>query len=268
VDDSQTESDALVWIQKLAGYIDRAYSEAGKRSYSTAEVTSYIRKNFPAPAQSALELLPTGILPSKPFYELLDGFRMDLAFNRAEFPVENEADLQTYARRVASTVGELCLWLVFHHSSVRLREDEESRLIQAAITMGQALQYVNIARDIQVDAEMGRVYLPATWLKEEGLTSQDILNDPKQPKAEQLRQRLLDLAFTEYGKSRATMNLLQDEVRGSLIVAVESYMEIGRVLREKSGVPSRTKKGRATVPRLRRLWVAWKNLSASRSDFQ
>ncbi|KAI3320780.1 hypothetical protein HD806DRAFT_504943 [Xylariaceae sp. AK1471] len=263
VDDSHTEAGALEWIQKLTGYLDRAYSTTGKRPHATVDVVSYVRKNFPTPAQSALELLPTRILPCGPFYELLEGFRMDLAFNHAEFPVENEVDLQTYAHRVASTVGELCLWLVFHHSSIRLPEDKESKLIQAAITMGHALQYVNIARDIQVDAEMGRVYLPANWLKEEGLTPQDILNNPKQPKTERLRQRLLDLAFKEYEKSRPTMNLLQDEVRGPLIVAVESYVEIGRVLREKSGVPSKTRKGRATVPRSRRLWVAWKNLSTS-----
>jgi 15-cis-phytoene synthase/lycopene beta-cyclase len=129
--------------------------------------------------------------------------------------------------------------------------------------MGHALQYVNIARDIQVDAEMGRVYLPANWLREEGLTPQDILSNPKQPKAEQLRQRLLAVAFKEYERSRPTMNLLQDEFRGPLIVAVENYMEIGRVLREKSGVPSKTKRGRATVPRSRRLWVTWKSLSTS-----
>lgn len=263
VDDSRTETEALVWIQKLTGYLDLVYGMAEKEAHVTPEVLQYIEQNFPLPVRSALELLPTSLLPSGPLYGLMEGFKMDLAFNHAEFPVRNEADLETYAHRVASTVGELCLRLVFHHSSVRLSEDKESRLVQAAITMGHALQYVNIARDIQVDAEMGRVYLPVNWLKEEGLTPQDILKNPRQEKAEKLRQRLLDLAFGEYERSRPTMDLLQDEIRGPLIVAVESYMEIGRVLREKSGVPSKTKKGRATVPRSRRLWVAWKHLSTS-----
>ncbi|KAI0802455.1 hypothetical protein GGR55DRAFT_446743 [Xylaria sp. FL0064] len=259
VDDSRTKHEALEWIQKLTGYLDRAYGQ----SHSAFDVGSYIEKSFPVQTQSALELLPTGLLPSGPLYELLEGFRMDLAFTDAEFPIENEGDIQIYASRVASTVGELCLWLVFHHSSVTLPKDEKSKLIQAATTMGYALQYVNIARDIQVDAEMGRVYLPTNWLAQEGLTPRDILNNPGQPKAETLRQKLLDLAFQEYNNSRPTMNLLPNEIRGPLIVAVESYMEIGRVLREKSGVPSKTKRGRATVPRSRRLWIAWKNLSTS-----
>ncbi|KAI8632966.1 hypothetical protein F5Y19DRAFT_472149 [Xylariaceae sp. FL1651] len=263
VDESHTETEALGWIHKLIRYLNLAYSSTNERSHSTKEVISYVERSFPSHTRSALELLPTQLLPKGPLYELLEGFTMDLAFDHAEFPIKNEIDIQTYAHRVASTVGELCLWLVFHHSSTRLPEDKKSKLIQAAQTMGHALQFVNIARDIQVDAEMSRVYLPTNWLKEEGLVPGDILNDPKQPKAEQLRQRLLDLAFKEYEKSRPTMNLLPDEIRGPLIVAVESYMEIGRVLREKSGVPSKTKKGRATVPRSRRLWVAWKNLSAS-----
>ncbi|KAI0487476.1 hypothetical protein F4859DRAFT_465124 [Xylaria cf. heliscus] len=263
VDDSQTENEALAWIQKLTGYLDRVYDTTNEKSHSAADVAKYVKKNFPRNAQSALEFLPTGLLPSAPLYELMQGFKMDLSFAHGEFPIKNEACIQTYAQRVASTVGELCLWLVFHHSSVRLPEHKQSSLIRAAITMGHALQYVNIARDIQVDAEMGRVYLPTNWLREEGLTPQDLLNSPRQPKAEVLRQRLLDLAFGEYERSRPIMNLLPREIRGPLIVAVESYMEIGRVLREKSGVPSKTKKGRATVPRSRRLWVAWKNLSTS-----
>ncbi|KAI0426900.1 hypothetical protein F5Y09DRAFT_317590 [Xylaria sp. FL1042] len=259
VDDSRTKHEALSWIQKLTEYLDRAYGQG----YLTADAVGYVEKTFPAHARSALELLPTGLLPSGPLYELLEGFRMDLAFTDAEFPIKNEGDIQTYASRVASTVGELCLWLVFHHSSVILPKDKKTRLVEAAITMGYALQYVNIARDIQVDADMGRVYLPTNWLSQEGLTPRDILNNPRQLKAETVRQKLLDLAFEEYNRSRPTMNLLPDEIRGPLIVAVESYMEIGRVLREKSGVPSKAKRGRATVPRSRRLWVAWKNLSTS-----
>ncbi|KAK5633936.1 hypothetical protein RRF57_009650 [Xylaria bambusicola] len=243
VDDAGSKAEALNWIQKLTGYLDRAYSGPGKQPRVTGDIDSYTEKNFPVPARSALKLLPTRLLPSGPFYELLEGFRMDLPFTDAKFPIETEADIQLYASRVASTVGELCLWLVFHYNATRLSKDDEVRLTQAATTMGYALQYVNIARDIQVDAEIGRVYLPIDWLSQENLTPRDILKDPKQPKAEVLRQKLLDLAFQKYEKSRPTMNLLPDEVRGPLIVAVESYMEIGRVLREERGVPHKTKKG-------------------------
>ncbi|GAP92111.1 putative phytoene synthase [Rosellinia necatrix] len=258
VDGSRTEAEALAWIQKLTSYFDLVYGNPNNRHADS--VISYTKANFPEDAQSALELLPTTFLPSGPLYELINGFKMDLAFARKDFPIKDEAAIQVYARRVASTVGELCLRLVFHHSSVTLREEDETRLLEAAVNMGYALQYVNIARDIEADAEIGRVYLPTTWLKEGELTPQDVLSDPTQPKIEAVRQRLLGLAFREYSRSRNVMSLLPDEVRGPLVVAVESYMEIGRVLRERRVLAPGTKGGRVTVPRLRSLWVAWKNM--------
>ncbi|KAI2637609.1 Squalene/phytoene synthase-domain-containing protein [Hypomontagnella submonticulosa] len=268
IDESPTENEALTWIQKLTTYLDLVYG-SDDQSPSTSTAREFIEENFPRATRSALELLPVKLLPSGPLYELLEGFRMDLSFNRTDsqrrddrFPIKDEADLKLYAHHVASTVGELCLRLVFHHSNEKLPQDKESTLVIAAQTMGHALQYVNIARDILVDSEMGRVYLPTNWLEDEKLTPQDIIKQPKQPKVEKLRQRLLDHAFKEYERSRSTMDILPREVRGPLIVAVESYMEIGRVLRERRGVPSKTRKGRATVPRSRRIWVAWKNLWA------
>ncbi|KAI1140717.1 Squalene/phytoene synthase-domain-containing protein [Hypoxylon sp. FL0543] len=264
IDDSRTETEALAWIKKLTKYLDLVYGSEDQSPSSNQTIDNFIQGDFPEETRSALKLLPYKLLPRKPFYDLLEGFKMDLSFNQADpmFPIKDGMDLELYAHRVASTVGELCLWLVFHHCEAKLPHDKEAILVVAAQTMGHALQYVNIARDILVDAEMGRVYLPTNWLKEENLTPKDIIKDPRQPKVEKLRQKLLRHAFTEYERSRATMTLLPAEVRGPLIVAVESYMEIGRVLREKTGVPSKTRRGRATVPRSRRVWVAWKNLLA------
>ncbi|RYP57414.1 hypothetical protein DL769_009484 [Monosporascus sp. CRB-8-3] len=270
VDEARTQAAALEWIDKLTKYLDLAYAPDAKASASTQSLGSYIDRNFPESARSTLKLLPIDRLPKEPLYELLEGFRMDLSFTQSDttersipFPIKDEHALETYAHRVASTVGELCLWLVFYHGQTRLPKDKEAALVLAAQTMGHALQYVNIARDIKVDAEIDRVYLPTSWLKEEDLAPQDIIRDPNQPAVEKLRQRLLDLAFKEYGRSRPTMDMIPDDVRGPLIVAVESYMEIGRVLRERKGVPSARNPKRATVPRARRIWVAWKNLSLS-----
>ncbi|KAF3063828.1 Bifunctional lycopene cyclase/phytoene synthase [Daldinia childiae] len=268
VDEAHGESEATLWIKKLTNYLDHVYGSDSQPPSSIGTINNFVGENFPESARSALILLPTKLLPRNPFYELLEGFKMDLSFGGTkicqqtrQFPIQDEEDLEVYAHRVASTVGELCLRLVFHHSTAKLPSDKESILVLSARTMGHALQYVNIARDILVDAEIGRVYLPSDWLKQEDLTAQDVIKDPTQPKVEMLRQKLLDWAFEEYERSRDIMNMLPHDVRGPLIVAVESYMEIGRVLRERTGVPSKTRKGRATVPRSRRMWVAWKNLS-------
>lgn len=273
VDDARTEAEALEWIDKLTRYLDLVY--ASEMPVSPAEdpnVLTYIKDNFHESDQSALRLLPAKLLPSEPLYELLEGFKMDLTFAHTggngkphlpeNFPIKDEQDLELYAARVASTVGELCLWLAFHHGETHLSEDKQKILVRAAKTMGHALQYVNIARDIAVDAEMERVYLPTNWLKEEDVTPRDIIKTPRQSVVEKLRERLLNLAFQEYARSRRDMELLPSDIRGPLIVAVESYMEIGRVLREKKAVQSTKNAKRATVPKSRRLWVAWKNLAS------
>lgn len=124
--------------------------------------------------------------------------------------------------------------------------------------MGVALQYVNIARDISVDALNGRVYLPTSWLNEQGLNPEDLIKDPHSIKVEMLRQRLLDSAMAVYHESRGAIEELPLEARGPMRVAVESYVEIGRVLREPG---YKLKAGRATVPKLRRIQVAWKALN-------
>lgn len=124
--------------------------------------------------------------------------------------------------------------------------------------MGIALQYVNIARDVATDAAIGRVYLPTSWLEEEGLIPTDILKNPSGEKIERLRDVLLSKAFGIYAEAKEAMAHLPPEARGPMRVAVESYMEIGRVLSEKGYV---TKAGKATVPKMRRIRVAWKSLT-------
>jgi 15-cis-phytoene synthase/lycopene beta-cyclase len=123
--------------------------------------------------------------------------------------------------------------------------------------MGIALQYVNIARDVATDAAIGRVYLPTSWLEEEGLSPKQVIEKPTGAEIERLRTRLLGKAFIVYEEARGAMANLPPEARAPMRVAVESYMEIGRVLSEKG---YKTKAGRATVPKLRRIRVAWKAL--------
>jgi 15-cis-phytoene synthase/lycopene beta-cyclase len=75
---------------------------------------------------------------------------------------------------------------------------------------------------------------------------------------EKLRARLLDRAFGEYREAQLALSQLPYNARAPMRVAVESYMEIGRVLSERR---YKVKEGKATVPKTRRLKVAWKALS-------
>ena len=209
--------------------------------------------------QSALIFLPTEYLSPAPLYDLLKGFEMDLDFSRdTVFPMQDLNALQLYASRVAATVAESCLELVYHHSCILTPQDKREKIIHAGGSMGIALQYVNIARDVSVDAKIGRVYLPSNWLNELNRSPEDIIKDPGSSEAERLRQRLLDEAAVIYEEVKGAIEELPLEARGPMRVAVESYMEIGRILR-KPGY--KVKAGRATVPKARRLRVAWNALS-------
>lgn len=221
-------------------------------------MSEYIRQTFPAETQSALLQLPVNKLSREPLEELLRGFEMDMVFDKEHTsPIQAESDLDVYGHRVAGTVAHMCIELIFHDYDSHLRPDDQRRVIDAGDAVGIGLQYVNIARDIAVDAEMGRVYIPTTWLKDEDLTISSILENPRGRKVERLRMRLLRKAFTLHKHAKGAIEELPVEARGPLRVAVESYMEIGRVLRQDGYV---VKAGRATVPKLRRMVVAWKTL--------
>ncbi|RAL68306.1 hypothetical protein DID88_007036 [Monilinia fructigena] len=124
--------------------------------------------------------------------------------------------------------------------------------------MGIALQYINICRDVTVDAAIGRVYIPSSWLEEENLKPQQIVENPTGPTIDKLRGRLLEKAFGIYREARPAIEQIPEDARVSMRVVVESYMEIGRVMKERV---YKVTQGKATVPKLRRIAVAWKALS-------
>ncbi|PBP28571.1 hypothetical protein BUE80_DR000600 [Diplocarpon rosae] len=267
VDNASSENESRQWIVKLTDYLDKAYApEEARIAQKQPSLHTYITENFPTSAQMTLRLLPTHLLSFGPLYELLEGFKIDLEFPAnicsqplRMFPIEDEGSLDVYAARVAGTVAELCLELVFFHSYATTTPAQRDHLVRAGSRMGVALQYVNIARDIATDAAIGRVYLPTSWLKEQGLSPQDILDKPGRPEVEGLRGRLLKKAFRVYREAIGAISQLPVDARAPMRVAVESYMEIGRVMSE-TGLNVRGEK--ATVPKFRRLKVAWRALNA------
>ncbi|KAF4635255.1 hypothetical protein G7Y89_g2859 [Cudoniella acicularis] len=183
---------------------------------------SYIEDNFPESSQSTLQLLPTQLLPFGPLY----------CMNCSK---------------------------VSRPTSIFMILRMKPPISPSKPSMTWKHMYVNIARDISTGAVIGRAYFPTTWLKEEGLTPNDVLDRPDGPEIETLRMRLLAKAFGVYKEAQVAILQLPADARAAMRVAVESYMEIGRVLRVKG---YKVKKGKATVPKLRRLKVAWKALSA------
>jgi phytoene synthase len=100
-------------------------------------------------------------VPLGAFEELVDGVETDLGDVRiADFD-----ELVVYCRRVAGSVGRLCL-SIFGPSTA---DADFETLSLYADQLGIALQQTNILRDIREDFGNGRIYLPADELERFGV---------------------------------------------------------------------------------------------------
>jgi phytoene synthase len=112
------------------------------------------------PARLAGFLAPTlaRFYPRKQdFLTVIDGMAMDVA---EDICAPTLSTLDLYCERVASAVGRL---------SIKVFGMDEEPGFRLAHHLGRALQLTNILRDIDEDAAIGRLYLPAELLTEAGV---------------------------------------------------------------------------------------------------
>lgn len=151
--------------------------------------------------------------------ELLDGMLKD----QQPTAVSDEAELLRYCHAVAGTVGLMMC---------RVLNCKEYRADSFAIDLGIAMQLTNISRDVLEDANMGRRYLPASWID---LPASVIANADiacQQPVADATK-RMLDLAENYYQSALLGIQLLPLRSRLSITVALRVYRQIGWVLKRR-----------------------------------
>ena len=108
------------------------------------------------------------------FHDLIDGMEMDAA---GDIRAPDLATLDLYCARVASAVG---------HLSVHVFGDPGEAAHRVADALGRALQLTNILRDLDEDAQRGRLYLPREILGRHGIRGDDpaaVLRHPALPAA-------------------------------------------------------------------------------------
>lgn len=261
VDEAPDCAAAQLAMQQCSRALKSRFSAPINRGPCSAqEDTPQKDENIPPSLSSSIALLPASRLPIEPFSHLLAGFQTDLLFSDQKhgFPIDNEQDLELYAFNVAGSVATSILGLIFQHYPLWSAPDQRrEKIIRAGEEMGRALQYVNIARDIARDAAIGRVYLPTTWLEEEGLSHADILAKPYGNAIARLRYRLLDKADAVYRANVGDISELPSEVQGPILTVVDSYMTIGKVMREGS-IEALKEKTKLRLSLLRRIGVAWR----------
>jgi squalene synthase HpnD len=106
------------------------------------------------------------------FHAVIDGMEMDAA---QDIRAPDLATLDLYCGRVAGAVG---------HLSVHVFGDAGADAHAVADSLGRALQLTNILRDLDEDAQRGRLYLPRELLERHGITNTDpptVLRHPALP---------------------------------------------------------------------------------------
>jgi squalene synthase HpnD len=185
-------------------------------------------------------------LQKEDFLAVIDGMDMDAA---EDIRAPSWEKLDLYCDRVASAVGRL---------SVRVFGMAENDGIALAYHLGRALQLTNILRDVDEDADIGRLYLPAEELRKAGIDSTDPKNlDPKtalaSPRLGEVCEAVALRALNHFKEADAIMARNPRRVVKAPKIMEEVYRVMLQGMRTRGWAPPRT---RVQVSPLRLSWIA------------
>lgn len=159
-------------------------------------------------------------IPARHPMELIEGFRMDVEDRH----YQTLDDTLSYCYHVAGVVGVMMAMIM----GVR-----DTAALNRASDLGIAFQLTNIARDVIPDAVAGRVYLPADWLTEAGLTAADIADPDQRVAVFAVVNRLLNEADRYYLSARYGLPALPLRAAWAIAAARRIYRQIGAVVRKR-----------------------------------
>jgi phytoene synthase len=158
-------------------------------------------------------------LRKEDFLAVIDGMEMDVA---QDIVAPDLVILDLYCDRVASAVGRL---------SVRVFGMEDGPGFDLARHLGRALQLTNILRDLDEDAEIGRLYLARDHLESAGITARDPKTVLASPRIDAACRACARLAHYHYEKADAILRarpkgrIRTPRLMGAVYAAILSAME-------------------------------------------
>jgi squalene synthase HpnD len=132
-------------------------------------------------------------LRKEDFCTILDGMEMDVT---EDIVAPDLLTLDLYCERVASAVGRL---------SIKVFGMDEVPGFDLAHHLGRALQLTNILRDIDEDADIGRLYLPREYLFAAGFKSLDPKMVVSDPRVDSVCRAVAAMAHDHYDKAAANL---------------------------------------------------------------
>lgn len=194
----------------------------------------------PGQAQLVAEAVRRFGLDRADFEAVIDGMAMDVARD-IQWP--DMAELDLYCDRVASAVGRL---------SVRIFGLPHEPGLQLAHHLGRALQLTNILRDIDEDAEIGRVYLNREALEGAGIPLTTPIEVAADPRIDQAVRPLVARSHDHY---RAADKVLAARPAGHLIAPRLMEAVYSKLLRRMEVIGWAPPRTRVRVSKPALLWT-------------
>jgi presqualene diphosphate synthase len=144
-------------------------------------------------ARALLDPVARFQLRKSDFHDIIAGMEMDAA---ADIRAPDLATLDLYCARVAGAVG---------HLSVHVFGDPGEAAHRVADALGRALQLTNILRDLDEDAQRGRLYLPREMLEGHGIRESDPRVVLRHPALPAVCRDLGSLALGHFDAAQAAM---------------------------------------------------------------
>jgi phytoene synthase len=151
--------------------------------------------------------------------------------------------LDLYCDRVASAVGRL---------SIKVFGMDDEPGFRLAHHLGRALQLTNILRDIDEDAELGRLYLPRELLEEASVETRSPARAVASPGIDAVCRALSLIACEHYSRADAIMRARpRGDLRPPRLMST-AYSCILREMQKDGWTPPRR---RVRLPKSRMLWL-------------
>ncbi|WP_112179496.1 MULTISPECIES: phytoene/squalene synthase family protein [Paraliobacillus] len=159
-------------------------------------------------------------LPKEPYYIQISGQRLD--YIRTSYQTMDQ--LEDYCYRVAGSVGEMLIPV--------LRSDADETLIEAGISLGKAMQIVNIIRDIGADKKLGRRYVPLEIMEKYKYQEREWENKVVNDELREVIEALTDQADEWFNEGMRYIDAYPPKSALSMKLAAGYYREIIRVVRD------------------------------------
>lgn len=239
--------EAIFEIYAFCRAVDDIADSSGQRDERLRELTGWredVDALYAGVPPTRLQALSKAVekfeLDKKDMLAIIDGMEMDVVSN---IRAPDFSTLELYCDRVASAVGRLCV-KVFGLGA----EDGH----ELAHHLGRALQLTNILRDLDEDADNGRLYLPLEALMRAGIFTTDPHSALRSERLAEACAPVTERARLHFRRADEIMQRCpRRTVRAPRIMAEVYKLKLDALVRRGWSPP----RGPVSISRPRLLWI-------------